>query len=451
MTKARQLANFTFDNPVYAGTLTGSGNFGVGTTSPVASIQTGDGTQTIREVRTSTLGGVSQGGFVRGYRAGNPSYYVGDSAPITGLADGGLTVYSYGTNPLDFYTDGTKRVTIGASGNIGLGVTPSAWAANRKVFELPSGSYLWGRTDLNQTILGNNNYFDGSFKYKATAAASMMELSNGGHYWYIAPSGTAGNPISFTQAMTLGTNGILDVPFGFRSAGSGTAIGVFGSGAFTAGAVGIGTTDNTPLVFGTNSTERARIDSSGNLIVGSVGGGQHTLSKDNPNNYGAAVYNTAATNPYGFFIGLSNTNGGGASFLDCVDSGAIRLRILGSGNVVNINNSYGAMSDLKLKENITDVTPKLDKLLQVRIVNYTLKTDPNQAKLMGVVAQEIEQIFPSMVEETPDLDEDRNDLGTTTKSVKYSVFVPMLIKAMQEQQAQIRVLQQEVQALKGAN
>jgi hypothetical protein len=116
--------------------------------------------------------------------------------------------------------------------------------------------------------------------------------------------------------------------------------------------------------------------------------------------------------------------------------------------VVNNNNSYGSISDIKLKENIVDATPKLEKLCQVRVVNYNLKADPER-KQLGVIAQELEQVFPSLIEESPDFDLEGNDLGTTTKQVKYSVFVPMLIKAMQEQQAIITQLQADVAALKG--
>ena len=101
-----------------------------------------------------------------------------------------------------------------------------------------------------------------------------------------------------------------------------------------------------------------------------------------------------------------------------------------SGNAVNTNNSYGAISDRKLKENIVDATSKLEKLNQVRIVNFN--RIGNEQKQLGVIAQELEQIFPSMIEEAIDRDAEGNDLGTTTKSVKYSVFVPMLIKAIQE-------------------
>ena len=48
------------------------------------------------------------------------------------------------------------------------------------------------------------------------------------------------------------------------------------------------------------------------------------------------------------------------------------IMIYGNGNIVNANNSYGALSDIKLKENIIDTSPKLDKLMQVRVVNYII-------------------------------------------------------------------------------
>jgi hypothetical protein len=128
-----------------------------------------------------------------------------------------------------------------------------------------------------------------------------------------------------------------------------------------------------------------------------------------------------------------------------VGAGAYKFIVQDSGNVQNTNNSYGAISDIKLKENITDATPKLAQLNQVRIVNYNLIGDTN--KQLGVIAQELEQVFPSMIDEEVDRDSEGNDLGTTTKSVKYSVFVPMLIKAIQEQQAIIQSLTDRVAQL----
>jgi hypothetical protein len=127
------------------------------------------------------------------------------------------------------------------------------------------------------------------------------------------------------------------------------------------------------------------------------------------------------------------------------DAGNDKFRVASSGNVQNANNSYGAISDQKLKENIVDTSNKLEDLKRVQVKNYNFIGDSQ--KQIGVIAQELETVFPSMVEEHPDLDEDGNDLGTVTKSVKYSVFVPILIKALQEQQTIIEDLQTRITAL----
>ena len=92
------------------------------------------------------------------------------------------------------------------------------------------------------------------------------------------------------------------------------------------------------------------------------------------------------------------------------------------------------MNDIELlKENIVDTSPKLADLMQVKVRNYNLIGETTRQ--IGVVAQELETVFPAMIDESSDRDKEGNDLGTTTKSVKYSVFVPMLIKAIQELKA----------------
>lgn len=212
-----------------------------------------------------------------------------------------------------------------------------------------------------------------------------------------------------------------------------------------------------PLRFGTNGAERARIDSSGNLLVGTTsvaGSAVATFVKTATaaNQRVLHLTNTGASgsnSPAGLNIQYTNaSSGNGSTYIECYDSNSTRFLVLGSGNVQNANNSYGGISDAKLKENVTDATPKLGKLNQVRVVNYNLIGETQ--KQIGVIAQELEQIFPGMVEEMPDRDAEGNDLGTTTKSVKYSVFVPMLIKAMQEQQALIESLTARIAALEAA-
>ena len=186
------------------------------------------------------------------------------------------------------------------------------------------------------------------------------------------------------------------------------------------------------------------LDASGNLLVGTASGTYHTIYKSNAGDWAFRVQNPSAT-AYGMNINLSgNPNNTSQEAFRVEDSIASRLVIYSNGNVVNYNNSYGAISDVKLKENIVDASPKLDALMQVKVRNYNMIG--NTTKQLGVVAQELETVFPSMIDITPDRDAKNNDLGTTTKSVKYSVFVPMLIKAMQEQQAIIESLKARLNA-----
>ena len=191
------------------------------------------------------------------------------------------------------------------------------------------------------------------------------------------------------------------------------------------------------LVFktltGGTLTERVRIDSIGTS----------NFFANNPI-FAATSAGANSTSANAIFIGYHSATSTTAL-------GTSSIVITSNGNIFNTNGSYGSLSDAKLKENVTDATPKLDKLNQVRVVNYNLKGELGHGthKQIGVIAQELEQIFPGMVEESPDRDAEGNDLGTTTKAVKYSVFVPMLIKAIQELNAKVDAQAAEIAALKG--
>lgn len=129
-------------------------------------------------------------------------------------------------------------------------------------------------------------------------------------------------------------------------------------------------------------------------------------------------------------------------------NGSLKARCMADGDFENVNNSYGSTSDKKLKENIVDATPKLDDLCKVKIRNFNKIGE--DTKQIGVIAQELEEIFPKMISESEDLEiteDGTKKLGTKTKSVKYSVFVPMLVKAVQEQQEIIEDLKKRIETL----
>jgi hypothetical protein len=121
------------------------------------------------------------------------------------------TTYSGSGIPLIFNTAGigaagSTQMTLDASGNLGLGVTPSAWTGSGgKNIEIgATGNAIFGSASL--TTYTSNANFDSSWKYTRTGFASRYEQQDSAHRWYTAPSGTAGNAISFTQALTLDAN-----------------------------------------------------------------------------------------------------------------------------------------------------------------------------------------------------------------------------------------------------
>ena len=119
--------------------------------------------------------------------------------------------------------------------------------------------------------------------------------------------------------------------------------------------------------------------------------------------------------------------------------------IYGNGNINNLNNSYGQLSDIRLKENVVDATPKLEDIKKLRVKNFNFRGD--NLKQIGLIAQEVEDVFPGLVDEDKQPDIENGPEGEVYKSVKYSVLVPMLVKAMQEQQEIIDNLKLRIEQL----
>jgi hypothetical protein len=125
--------------------------------------------------------------------------------------------------------------------------------------------------------------------------------------------------------------------------------------------------------------------------------------------------------------------------------GTTELQVTSNGNVQNTNNSYGAISDIKLKENIADANSQWSDIKALQVRNYNFKEGQTHTQI-GLVAQEVELVSPGLVTESPDRDADGNDLGTVTKSVNYSVLYMKAVKALQEAIAKIESLEARLTA-----
>ena len=157
-----------------------------------------------------------------------------------------------------FETGGYERMRLDASGNLGLGVSPSAWARGKALEIGTIGNSIWGDVNNEITTITSNAYLNTSdlttgWAYGITAASARYDLIAGVHKWFTAPSGTAGNPITFTQAMTLTASGRLLINTPTEST---YQLDVNGTGRYT-GIVTFGSTGGSGLrVYGGSGTNQ---------------------------------------------------------------------------------------------------------------------------------------------------------------------------------------------------
>jgi hypothetical protein len=332
-------------------------------------------------------------------------------------------------------TDGTARATLDYAGNLGLGVTPSAWGSGTRAIEIGSGTALWNPGSSTNTVLLTNAYHNGTnYIYRDTAVATNYTSTAGQHQWFNAPSGTAGNAITFTQAMTLDSAGTLFVSTTGRPSGIGggdngklwvkqTTTGNYGivsiasaTDSFTSiantGTVGlIGTSYGTtgsylPLAFYTSDLERARIDSSGNFILG-----------------GTTAYATStiqANASGGPLLAFRDTNGSSTSYEVVVFNR--NGTQTGSITITNTATAYNTSSDQRLKENIVDAPEFGSVIDSIQVRSFDWKTSQTHQRA-GFVAQELVTVAPEAVHQPADADE--------MMAVDYSKLVPMLVKEIQ--------------------
>ena len=196
-------------------------------------------------------------------------------------------------------------------------------------------------------------------------------------------------------------------------------------------------------VYGTNKTlilNAPFTTISGNLVVL---GNTSVNSLDISRNH---IYTSSGYN-YKVFDLSSTTASMKEYYSNVTSTKHLKLQITSNGFVYNRNNSYRGLSDCRLKENIVTSGPKLDDLLKVRVVNYNLK-DSDNTKYIGVLAQELEEVFPNLVTELEPSPKDIEDGRTIKyKAVNYSSFDAILIKSLQEQNAILNNITKRIEAL----
>ena len=412
--------------------LTSTG-LGIGTSSPLGKLDARSSNGVIGTMNTSTAA-VNNTAQITLAPA---SAFTG--AWATGPAVKGLleNTSSFATaitiNPYSGSVGQFEAARFDSSGNLGLGVTPSAWGSAYKSLEVNGAVIQASSSNKSQAGFGNNYYHNGTnYIYSTSNYATSYFQNSGAHTWYTAPSGTAGNAISFTQAMTLDASGNLII--GDTSSSSGLSL--VRSGGTTAelkllqtgsgghdwriGSTGSGYGSAGNLIFydATAGAERARIDSSGNLLVGttsSAGAGGLTLIPDNSANAASLFWNRA--------------NSASTSYVQDFRNNGSTVGYIAYNNTVVV---YATTSDYRLKNTIAPMTDALAKVSQLKPVTYKWNADGSDGQ--GFIAHELAEVFPQAVDGEKDaVDENGNP---KYQGIDTSFLVATLTAAIQELKAE---------------
>jgi hypothetical protein len=418
--------------------------FGIGAASPAAKLEVGGATASAKQAifatapsnpnfrlealngDTGTTSGTLQAKFGLRYDDGST---ITDSAVLRFYRGSGASDGSIG-----FVTNNTVQGTIDANGNLLLGLNSQAYSG-KIIREDNTNAAV-------QSLLVRNNS-------SGSSSSCGLFLNSYGNSWAIEMGSTAKNSNALTfsvdalgspvERMRLDTAGTLSLTkassilavFGDTSNANdkyiriGNVGGNFEIGTYSLGhyIYGIG---SLPLSFYTNSTERARIDTSGNFRVG--------VGTSTTNIYMDVNHATGSTNGASFFVARFN----GTQIGDIAQATTSTV-------------AYNTSSDYRLKENIQPMTGALEKVALLKPCTYTWKIDG--AAGQGFIAHELQEVVPDCVTGEKDametfVDEEGNEqTRIKPQGIDTSFLVATLTAAIQEQQAIIESLTERITAL----
>ena len=402
--------------------------------------------------------------------------------------DSGGTVIEVGTNPTSL-TTGTftstgiddnatsTAITIDSSENVGIGSASNHAGARVVINDTPPTAFGSPMFQVGQETFTASGYYsiglgftNGTYTEPPAEIAAVSTSSSGGTTAdIILGTRNVTTNTAVTERMRIDSSG--NVGIGTASPGSLNAAGlplVVGSGSGNTGMTvfsGSGSAGSLhfadgstgdasyrgyinyvhsgdSMQFGTAGLEAMRIDSSGNLLVG-VTSASAKLHIDH----------SSASTPTALFLNQSTASSG---------VGAVETSIPSQSNNTNCYHFKGTTqgvasyflygdgtssftSDERQKKNVVNTrNGYLDDLKRLRVVDYHWNNqEDTEDKSIGLIAQEVEQVFPHLV-----IEHEMEGVGLR-KNLRGSEFTFVLIKAIQEQQAMIEQLKAEVAALKG--
>jgi hypothetical protein len=487
--KQSQLIGYNDYTNIGTNGLAVAGNVGIGTASPTSGFKFD--VQAARALsRTQSTTGTNDV-FQRYINTGG-NFTIGiDDSAGTNQTGSAYASYLWSTvnSPLILATNNTAVATFSAAGNLGLGVTPSAWGSplGSAFLEAKNGMHFGSiGTAVSIGYIGVNSFYNGTnWIYKNSTYSNRYELNSGNtgaHAWFLSTSAqVAGTDPVFSQAMTLTAGGQLLV-------GTTTsALGVSGRGVIevngTSSAVAALKVNNTlsaeffsdgtdlyilndvngAMRLYTNSIERGRFSSDGTFRVKGAGTAGSTdafqvagtapadaARIDSSGNLLVGKTTASDTN-----IGFQTSTAGRVACAISADSSyvlystaasAYRFFVSEAGQINATSTSITGISDVSLKENIRDLETGLSEVmaLKPRRFNWKKEVGIAEVNVAGFVAQEVEQVLPELVY---DYQYNKTEIK---KSLKMGDILPTLVKAIQEQQTLITALTARITALESS-
>lgn len=296
---------------------------------------------------------------------------------------GGLATTADSSGAITFQKDGTATVAIDANGNVGIGTS---------------------------------------------SPATLLHISSGNPQSRVQSTGTGYAIGSMINTNSTFLYGVDNAAGGLSSAANSTFF--LNQNA-------------TPMLFMTNNTERMRIDSSGNVLVGGTATNP-VASRVNGTNIQAIGGIKTRSGAGESYVGISATSGVNLYFY--TDNGSA---FVAAGNISSNGGttSYNASSDYRMKENISPMVNALDKISLLNPVTYDWKDEfaGTNKNGQGFIAHELQEIFPDAVTGEKDaVDEEGNPIY---QGIDTSFLVATLTAAIQEQQAIITDLKARIEVL----
>jgi hypothetical protein len=441
-----------------------------GSAAAPANLQYGDG-----------MGGLMDVGYVNGAFT--------DLNRIIGRYEGnGTTALS----SMSFETSNAERMRIDSAGNVGIGTTTpaqnlhinSTGAGNQTALQIGTGAGSLFLTHNWASLSSNLRHDDGTWRYEAAGPGAIINMSalNGDIFFQNAPAGAAGAVPTLAERMIITTTGNVGIgtttPDGRLSVVNGISLKNTSNitrgwlGISEPGITSVGSVTNNELVIrgdqgvvlATGGFEYMRLATNGNVGIGTTnpgagagmtggltingtGGTMLTLQKAGVN----ALALNAGDPVAGAWTMYDNANGSWAYSI-VSRGGNVGIGLASPSYRLDVNGTVNAASfippsDRRLKKNIGPLAlDALATLHQLKPVRYEWKKvldNGMKGEQLGFIAQDVEKVLPHLVVTTND--------EVKTKSLKYSEFIPVLTKAIQQLEAKNTALKARLDALDPAH